>query len=292
LQRNAFIFLNEGAVIIMRSNASFQILLILALLTPTASLGQATVRRNPGRLDADIPVPTVTGAAVQQDSGAIAELTAHIASVGSQIWGGMQGNGKITYGSADPTSYDATISNLGEDEFRLDAETKKGLESVRIDGEVGKVQGADGKISLIPSDIASLAIFPFELPRLNRLSDTNVALRDRGLVSIGGVELHRITYESAVVGQISGTKSGKSAAIDMYFDPTTHLLVKTASLVCLARSRPVSFLSVVTYGDYRRVSGVLIPFLYSETLEGELSRTLQLSNVQLDPALSSTYFDF
>jgi hypothetical protein len=204
----------------------------------------------------------------------------------------MQGTGTITYGSQDPTGYSASLSNLGADRFRLDVQTKKGLESVRIDGRGGKVQSTDGKISLIPSDVASLAIFPFELPRVRNLHGGLATLHDRGLVLIGGVQLHRITYESQTLDLPLKGRTQPTSSIYMYFDPATHLLIKTASLVHLPQSRPVGFLSVVTYGDYRKVDGVLIPFRYSETVEGELCRTLQLSDVQLNPGLDSTYFDF
>lgn len=262
---------------------------ILLFATSVNLLGQSVGRLKPGKLDGDISIPSAMGTLGQLDPVAVAELKAHIVAVGHQDWVGMQGIGKIIYGGQDTTAYDATIYNLGVNKYRLDAQTMRGMESFRIDGQLGKVRGADGKLSLIPSDPASLAIFPFEIPRATAILTSQISLHDRGVVSVGGTELHRITYE---VPGGSAALTPQTTAVDLYFDPSTHVLVKTASLVRLARSRPVFFLSVVTYSDYRKVDGILIPFRYTETLEGELSRTLQLSTVQLAPSLSSTDFDF
>src|ERR1035437_2561897 len=215
----------------MRNNASLQILLALTLFAPCISSGQATVRRNPGRMDADITIPDNTGVLGEQDPGAIAELKAHIAAIGQGLWGGMQGRGTITYGTHDPTGYDATISKLGANKSRLDAQTKKGLESIRVDGRIGMIQGVDSKISLIPSDAASLAIFPFELPRVEGLQGGQASLHDRGLVLIDGVGLHRITYETPTLDLPSKSQANETTSIDLYLDPVTHLLIKTASLV-------------------------------------------------------------
>jgi hypothetical protein len=219
-------------------------------------------------------------------------LANHLAAVGQVRWGGMQGTGKITYASGDPTAYDATLSNLGADRFRLDAQTKKGPTSIRIHRFVGKIQGSDGAISVIPSTTAALGLFPFELPRFANSPGLASSLIDQGLVALGGTELHRITLELGSLGRNPVTKSIDTIVTDLYFDPTSHLLIKSVSSVLIAGSRPVKLLSVVTYGDYRMAAGSMVPFRYTETLEGQPYRTLQLSNVQLNPELNTTYFEF
>jgi hypothetical protein len=78
----------------------------------------------------------------------------------------------------------------------------------------------------------------------------------------------------------------------MYFDPTSHLLVKTATAIALGGMRNTSLLRVVTYADYRAVGSSLIPFRYIETLGGQPQWTLQLSSAQTDPTLNEQYFQF
>ena len=91
-------------------------------------------------------------------------------------------------------------------------------------------------------------------------------------------------------GQVQSLNSAVTA--DFYFDPTSHLLIKSVCPVLMGAGHPVTFLSVVTYSDYRKVGTAMIPFRYTETLNGQLYRTLQLSGVQLSPDLTSQYFQF
>ena len=269
----------------------FLLLITTTLALSSFVLGQSTARVNPGPLDVDVAIPASTGILGHKDAAALAEVVNHRVAVGSDPWIGMQAIGKISY-ATDTTEYETTFSNLGGDRFRLDAQTSKGEESIRIDGRIGKIQGSDGRIFLIPSDTASLELFPFEMVRTANFPGPEASLLDRGIVSVGGVQLHRITYEFPSIASDSVAKLQQVNAIDLYFDPISHLLIKSASLILLADSRPIRFLSVVTYGDYRKVGTSMIPFRYTESLEGQQSRTLHISDIQLNPTLSSTYFDF
>jgi hypothetical protein len=226
-------------------------------------------------------MPTASGVLGQIDPAALAEVQDHLLVVGSSPWIGMQGTGEITYARQDPTLYAATLSNMGFNSFRLDAQSKKGQMSIRIHRGLGEIQSSDGTILTIPSETAVLGLFPFERLRAANFPEPDTSLIDHGLVTVDGVELHRITFESKTTN-----------ATDLYFDPSTHLLVKTANAVFMDSARRATFLSVVTYGDYRKVGAILIPFSYAETIEGEQYRTLRLSDVQLNPGLTSSYFSF
>ncbi len=254
-------------------------------------LGQSGLPRTVGPLDGDVLIPVPTGVIGQKDAAALTELANDLAAVGTSPWGGMQGTGTITI-AQDPTPYSATLSNLGGDCYRLDAQLTKGAMSIRIHHRMGKIQDSDGTVSVLPPETASLELFPFALLRAPHFPSASASLLDHGLVSVGGAELHRITFEFAGIGRNPATKSTQTNAIDLYFDPTSHLLIKSATSIHLVGGRQTTFLSVVTYGDYRRVATSMVPFRYTETLQGQQYRTLQLSSVQLNPALSPTYFEF
>jgi hypothetical protein len=165
-----------------------------------------------------IVIPVATGKLGQKDAAALTEATNHLAAVGTG-WVGMQGTGTITY-STDTNAYAATLSNLGGDRFRLDAQTKNGGTSIRIHGLLGKIQGSDGKMEAIPADTAAVELFPFELPRVANFPGSSGSLVDHGLVNIGGTQLHRLTFETASIGRNPLTNSPQTAATDLYFDPT------------------------------------------------------------------------
>ena len=262
---------------------------ILSLTTP--GFGQGTAQSPIGPFGDGIVVPTATGVLDHKDAEALAEWSSHRGAVGSDPWKGMQGTGKITYGSQDSTAYDASLTNLAGDSFRLDAKTNKGEMSIRIHGRLGKTKGGDA-VTPLPSDTAAAGLFPFERARLNRYTGAGTSLVDHGLTLISGTQLHRITLETPTLSRNPVTKSQETTATDFYFDPTSHLLVKTADSVQIVVGQRAKFLTVIMYGDYRKVGNSMIPFRYTETMDGQLYWTLQLSEVTLNPVLDATYFEF
>lgn len=236
--------------------------------------------------------PTTSGTLGRVDQAALTEITAHLTAVGAVAWTGMQGTGQIVYGAKDPTSYNATFSTMGTDQYRLDAQTNKGEMSIRIRGDVGKIQGGGGPATAIPVETALVGIFPFALVRGAHFPGPTTSLIDHGLITEGGAELHRITVEFGSVGRDPVTKSRRTVAIDLYFDPTSHLLAKSASSSFVAEGHSAKFLRVVAYSDYRQVGTSMVPFRYTESMDGDQYWVLQLSDVQLSPALPATYFQF
>jgi hypothetical protein len=257
-----------------------------------SSISSQPPKQSLGAIDGDIVVPNATGALGHQDAAALKEITEHLAVVGSAPWLGMQGTGQIVYGAKDPTAYSATLSILQNDRFRLDAQTNKGEMSLRIHGPVGKIQGSGGPTETIPPDTAAAGIFPFGLVRTVHFPGRDTSLIDHGLTTAGGVQLHRITVETPSIGRDPVTKSRRTIAIDLYFDPATHLLAKSASSSFIAVGHSAKFLRVVTYSDYRKVGTAMVPFRYDESMDGQQYWVLQLSDVQLNPVFDVTYFQF
>lgn len=239
-----------------------------------------------------VPVPVRTGVLGKQDPIAMAELAAHFAAVGSVGWGGMQGTGTMTFDSEGATAYPATFSNLHGSMFRLDVQEQSKVLSIRIHGPVGKIRDGDGAAVTMPPETALAGLYPFGRFRRASVRSTSTSISDRGVSTVGGVQLHRISVEYASLGKSSSVGARETIVTDLYFDPTTHLLVQSASTEKASSGRQASFLIVVSYGDYRTVGTSLIPFRYTETIEGQLYSTLQLSSVELNPNLTSSFFDF
>jgi hypothetical protein len=241
----------------------------------------------------DVPSPTTSGVRGHVDPGALAEISQHLKVTGSAPWTGMQGTGQITYGK-DTTAYSATLTILGNQRFRLDGQTSKGMLSIRINGLHGKIQEADGRQDLIVPDTAASGIFQFQLPRFANFPDASTSLLDHGSSVVAGATLHRITFEFPVFSPNSRarTQKQKTVATDLYFDGTTHLLVKSVNAIRINGSGNNDFLREITYDDYRSVGNILIPFRYTQTLNGQNQWVLQLSEVQLNPIIKATFFEF
>jgi hypothetical protein len=203
----------------------------------------------------------------------------------------MQGVGTVTYGTDTAHSFPATLTNIATNKFRLDTQLSDGAISVRILGFIGAQQ--DKRYSgPIPIDTALMGIFPFEKVRQTSYPPTATSIIDHGIVTIDAAQLRRITIEYGSVGYNTISHARRTVAIDFYFDPTTHLLAKSATSAVLPDGHTVGLFFVVSYSDYRLVGKTLVPFCYRETVEGQPNRTLQLTDVQLDPTLASTYFQF
>ena len=69
-------------------------------------------------------------------------------------------------------------------------------------------------------------------------------------------------------------------------------LAKSASSSFIAVGHSAKFLRVVTYSDYRKVGTAMVPFRYDESMDGQQYWVVQLSDVQLNPVLDATYFQF
>jgi hypothetical protein len=267
-------------------------LLVMVCIASHAQSTPITNSPNSASLDTDVAIPKATGVLGQQDAAALKEITEHLATVGSVLWLGMQGTGQIVYGSKNATAYSATLSMMGSNQFRLDAQTNNGEMSLRIHGPVGKVQGGGGPAGIIPPETAAVGIFPFGLVRTMHFPGPETSLIDHGITAVNGVQLHRITVEIPPIGLNPATNSKRMIAIDLYFDPASHLLVKSASSNFIALGHSPKFLRVVTYSDYRTVGAAMVPFRYSESMDGQQYWVLQLSDVQLNPTLDTTYFQF
>jgi glyoxylase-like metal-dependent hydrolase (beta-lactamase superfamily II)/dienelactone hydrolase len=76
--------------------------------------------------------------------------------------------------------------------------------------------------------------------------------------------------------------------VRLYFDPLSHLLAKSAT----ARDHPLMgrTTSETSYTDYRAVGALQLPFKYLDRSIGAPTRTMQMTAIQLDAALSEAQF--
>lgn len=247
---------------------------------------------SPAVFDKDVPSPTITEPFGQWDAAALNEIVDHLKVVGTSPWSGFQGTGQILYGVEDPTTYSATLSILGGTGFRLDGQTARGELSTRINGGHGKIQEGDGHLYPLLPNTAQSGIVQFELPRLANFPNPGTSLLDRGLVVIDGRSLHRITYETTTADASEVVRKKNAVITDFYFDPTSHLLIKSANSIRIDGAGSADFLRVISYDDYRSVQGSMVPFRFTQTLNGQKQWTLQLTTVQLDPTLETSSFEF
>lgn len=260
------------------------------LLVCASAVAQADFTRIYGSEDQAVPTPTFVGTLGQKDTGALQELVDYLKAVDILNWQGMQASGTLTDHSGNTNQ--ATLTILNGNQFRLDVQTPRGERSTRISGSYGRTLEADGKSFSMPPAAATTGLLAFPRLLVATFPESNMAFIDRGLVQIGGQSLHRITLEESAFPEATKADSRNVGVTDLYFDPSSHLLLKSASAVQLDSGDNERYLLVVTYGNYQNVQGNLIPCTYSQSLNGQPQWTLQLNSPSLQPSVDSSYFHF
>jgi len=236
-----------------------------------------------------------TGTIGRIDPVASQEIASHRAKVASSApWTGMQGSGQIQYGNVQDV-YQATVTIFGTTKFRLDAQAPKGNMSIRIDDTYGMLQEADGRTFPLVPETAGTGLFQFELPRVPEFPDKAscaCSLIDHGMVTYNGQSFHQITYEFSLNQDYVEGQTPETVTTDLFFDVTTKLLSKSSNLIRIDGAGNHEFQRVISYDDYRPVGDSLVPFQYTQTLNGQKQWTLKLSDVQLNPGVPSNYFAF
>jgi hypothetical protein len=272
----------------MRSAA----LLVMIALPPLA-VGQVS-----NDFDQGVPMPPSTMTLGIQDSAALQEIEAFRKAVETTPLTGLQGQGTLTPNALDTSGsaispQTATLWIQGAHKCRLDVQKSKGLSSMRLNEGYGAIQHEDGRTRQITAQNALHGLFAFPVLMQTSFPDANTTLVDQGMVVIDAIPLHRITVGSAWPGsQISHGAQPRTTITDLYFDPRTNLLVKSAFLGTGSRAEPTRYLQVMSYRDYRATSGFDLPYQYSERFNGQLLWTLQINTFQLQSDLDESGFHF
>lgn len=268
----------------------FTILFTCLLGSVTPAQGQRDFTRIYGAQDQEIPTPAFTGTLGQKDAAALQELIDYVKAVNITTWKGLQASGILTDAFGNASHASLAIQN--GDHFRLDVETPKGQRSTRISGSYGKTLEANGKSFFMPPETARTGLFAFPQLLDSTFPRPNTSFIDRGQIQIGGELLHRITVEEPVFSDEAVIDHSSISVTDLYFDSSTHLLLKSASSVQLESQDRERYLTVITYGDYQKVQDSLILFQFSQTLNGQSQWTLQLNQPNLQPSVDTSYFQF
>ncbi len=245
-----------------------------------------------GNYDQEVPTPQfVMLLGWRQDAGTLQEINAFRAVTGIQSWNDMTGQGTIRYGNKQDAAEQALLEIRQPGEYRLDTGSNSSEQrTMRIAQSLGAWQRGSDSPKFIDARDAAVGLFAF--PRLEEqgFPSSSDLLIDQGTVSVEGSIYHRITVERPPLASGNANDFSSWVTIDLYFDPRTHLLEKSAS--CVHGGGQATMVRVFTYGQYEKVDGTLFPMTYRETLNGQLAWTLQLSEVHLNTGLSPQDFHF
>lgn len=269
----------------------WKITLLIALYVGSSQAQQNDMTRILGSQDRDVPVPAVVLPLGRQDAAALEAIIDFVKATNGGTWNGMRATGTIT-GSEENTTNSATLTVGGGDDFRLDVSAPEGERSIRIHGNIGQIQESDGQSHRLPLATAANGLLAFPKLLDSSFPTAQTSLLDRGLVSIEGKALRRITIETPLDVTGGSLSPAQISLVDLYFDPASGLLIKSVSSAQLDSADRERYVLAVTYGDYRKVDSLLLPLTLSQTLNGQRQWSLQLTDVHLQPVVDAHYFQF
>jgi hypothetical protein len=252
---------------------------------------QSNFTRIYGAADSEIVLPNnAVPSPGRVDAAALTEIQQFQKTIGIAQWTGMQASGMFTENGQN--ALNATLSIMHGHNFRLDVTTPQGIRSIRVSDSSGQIRDADGKRHFLPKATAKNGLLAF--PRLldNSFPGPHVTVLDQGITQIEGKPLHRITLAEPVFPGVVTKQMNNMSLTDLYFDPSSHLLIKSAEYAQLDSKDSERYLIVITYGDYQNVQGSLIPLSYSQSLNGQPQWALQLNNPTLQPVANAADFHF
>jgi hypothetical protein len=240
-----------------------------------------------GAQDSDLPVPPTSVKVGRKDASALAALAEYISQLSLASVTGIQATGTLT---DQFSSSPATLTYDNQGSLRLDISRSQGQTSIRMQGGYGAILGPAGSKHTLTAATASGEWLPSPLLLLFKYNDGQTTVIDQGIVNTSTGALHRITLGFPALTPSSPAQP--TTVIDVYVNPSTNLVTKTASEIRLDTRDRASYLQVVTYGSYKSQAGSLLPFTYAVTLNGQPQWTLQLDSVSLNPSLTASYFRF
>ena len=263
--------------------------LLSAVLLSAAAVALAQAPRGFTRIygagDRDLPTPAHTAKAAT-DSAALQAVLGFVKASGVQGWQGMTAQGTLTLASGS-ASYPARLSVLGSQLYRLDVDRDEGKQSTVLHGAMpGVFLSATGKLGSISSDIGALGLFSY--PRLlsSAYPTAKSILTTQGTVTVGGKPLFRVTADDP-------DNSGKGwVTEDLYFDPVTGLLAKSAALIHLSTADAALTMIETDYTDYRQVNGATLPHTIARSLNGQPSWTLALTQIDTQTPPAPSVFSY
>jgi hypothetical protein len=209
------------------------------------------------------------------------------------------GSGNITYPSEQDAQGTVTVIGMRSTEFRMDANLPTGVRSWAVsDGEIAR-KSENGTISrMVPQGpVPSSDAFPFQTPLFPgsiafpyrqlaaMLNNPRFNISYKGLVEIDGHSVHDVQLERMPVGAVSSTSLAlQPRTRDVFIDASTLQMVMTKDIA------PNNAIHELRYSDYRAVNGVLMPFSIAETIGGQQTWTIQLSQIRFNTGLQNSSF--
>lgn len=200
-------------------------------------------------------------------------------------------------GSAKQTAT-ATLKARGSGQSRIDVSTATQFREIRNDPSVASYfYGADGtwhEMSVHNCWTDAAWFFP-ALSSLAASASPGVVVSYRGQETLAGTVVNHLRFSRAVTPPVTLSTAypklvARLSTVDMYLDATTSLPVAETFNMHPDNDAGKDLPAQITYSDYRKVNGALIPFRVQEYLQGGLWLDVWVTSATANSGLTDSDF--
>jgi hypothetical protein len=239
--------------------------------------------------DPEFPLPKTTGVFGTRDNSALLEITAFLRATSGASWQSLDATGTLMFPDGD--SHQAELHLKGAYNTRLDITMETGIRSFRVTRSSGVFRDERGNGGTLQAATSATELVAFPRIWTDALSSQRISLFDHGTFASNGHTFHRLTIEYAL--SPSGYKGfDPAAATDLYFDPTSHLLLYSVDAAVFNEQPNMISTRITEYNNYQAVNGILIPTLISEVLDGQPQWVMQLNTITTNTLSPDSTFSF
>ena len=263
--------------------------LLLASSACSVCSAQQPLNASPSSANAALATPA---AATGVGNDALMLLARHLSAMGGVDLTALQAPGTITL-PGSTTQYPVSVVMLGSSFLRVNISKSNRLIGFAAKGPLHKSYYADGTSSIDAIGTGAASISAFQLLRTTDLVSKLLSLSKDSVSDASGKQYDRLRARQAFITHPGAQVSShaQAAAVDYYFDKTTHYLVKSVTTVQvpgIVNPIPIE----TTYSDYRLAGTSTVPFHVSQVLNGQPDWDLALSSVTFPATLDASLTAF
>lgn len=234
----------------------------------------------------------------QRDAQALTVLSQVLKAAGGQAaLAAVQdftAKGNVTYSWGQGVQGSAIVKGRGLHQFRVDATLPDGLHSWIVNDNSTFQRKPDGSVSRLPSQNSlkpASMTFPLIL-LLTVVQDTSFNITYRGLITRSGQQLHDILVQKTFPSGVDPVGAlGRITKADIFIDPNALTVQTLEDAAYRKDGGPGEYSRQVEFSNYHITNGILVPFSITESVAGQQTTTIQLTQITFNTGLTDNDFE-
>jgi hypothetical protein len=221
----------------------------------------------------------------QSSPAAISALQGSLAAMGAGSLGTISSL-QLTVNVTDSTGNGSTgtITTQGVNNLRMESGS-----SVTVSDGTKVLLQSDGGTATHLSQPALSEIGFTHIPVLSYLgnwSQLGMILSAIGTETLSGRSVYHIQYQQQIDQQLGGL----SAPCDVFIDAQTHFIDRLTYVVRTPSNLRQAAVITVDYGNYQAISGVMVPFTVTYSIDGNSISTQTVTTFEINIPINSSLF--